>query len=652
MEMSLRIFFRRTAVAARRGGLAVLFLFFATIFAADATAAACSNLLSGGEPRPDGYGAAFNTLSADRELLIAGSDCTGDVATVAVGTGSPEQYVFKTAYYWTGSDWQEAALSGAPLIGGTWYKGRATASVPLAAGPRYVIGYVCQRDGGAWKCGCTDASCREQRWQMQVIGGAGGISGGGGLPPDLIPFAQPPLAAMQASDKLVVAHWHQFPISREKVGAESDSYARMLAGADGAMGIRLRPIGRPARTETDWALADAFVDIRWAQAIGVDAFLLNVATDMKNPWAWPAYTRFLKAARQLGTGFKVAPNIDCVSPGSGSGMAQTIASRLRDAGELASSSQLRVNGQFVVGAFYANNCGVPYWTEFKSTMKAAGLDPFLVCVMLGGAYRAEFDGVCDAWSDWGRKDPWSAPSSNYATRYAGAKDEPIMAAISHGDVRYKKDSNIAYEQKGSETLRINWDEAITTGADWAQLVTWNDIGEHAAFYPNTAQQFAMYDLSAYYIAWFKTGQPPRITRDALYYFHRIARVPPAPQLRFGSWANEVEAVAFLTAPATVEIVTEAGTTRKDLPAGMHALTAPLPQAGKPRFRIVRNGAVVAEVTSAYAVRPMPARNDVVYRSGGSLRAKAGAGASAESVCRGSDPDTCLMHPSEPVWLAQ
>ncbi|HRK96106.1 MAG TPA: hypothetical protein PK694_07270, partial [Rhodospirillales bacterium] len=124
--MSLRIFFRRTAVAARCGGLVVLFLSLATIFAADATAAACSNLLSGGEPRPDGYGAAFNTLSADRELLIAGSDCTGDVATVAVGTGSPEQYVFKTAYYWTGSDWQEAALSGAPLIGGTWYKGRAT----------------------------------------------------------------------------------------------------------------------------------------------------------------------------------------------------------------------------------------------------------------------------------------------------------------------------------------------------------------------------------------------------------------------------------------------------------------------------------------------------------------------------------------------
>ena len=625
-------------------------VFIAVLAAGEASAAACVNMLTATEPPPEGYGAAFDTLSPGKELLVAGSECNGGVAQVAIGAGSPEQYVFKTAYYRVGEDWQELPLSGGPLIGGAWYQGKVVGTIPLGVGPRAVIGYVCQRDGRGWKCGCTDAACREQRWQKQVI-----VAPATGLPSEVIPFAQPPIPTLQASDKLVVAHWHQFPVSREKAGADSDSYARMLAGDDGRFGIRLRPLARPARTEADWALADAFVDIRWAQAIGVDAFLLNLATDMRNPWAWPAYTRFLRAAAQLGTGFKVAPNIDCVSPGSGRGMAETILTRLKEAGELSSPSQLRVDGKFVVGSFYANNCGVPYWSEFKATMKAAGFDPFLVCVMLGGAYRAEFDGVCDAWSDWGRRDPWSAASSDYATRYAGAKNEPIMAAISHGDIRYKRDGGIAYEQKGSQTLRINWEEAIQIGADWAQLATWNDISEHAAFFPNTAQQFAVYDLTAYYIAWFKTGKPPRITRDALYYAHRIARVPPAPQLRFGAWANEVEVVAFLTAPATVEITTEAGTTRKDFPAGMHALSAPLPAAGKPRFRIVRDGVPVAEVTSAYAVGQMPRRNDVVYRSGGSLRAGPGAkaGASAENVCRaGSEPDVCLMHPAEPVWLAQ
>jgi hypothetical protein len=609
-------------------------------------AAPCLNLLTAAAAPAEGYGAAFDTVGATAALLVAGSQCGGGAAKVAIGSGSADEYVFKTAYYRDGEAWRELPLEGGPLVGGAWYKGTAFGSMPLGPGPRAVLGYVCQRRGEAWKCGCSDVPCREQRWQMQLISAPAE-----GPAPELIPFAQPPLSTLQASDRLVVAHWHQFPISREKVGAEADSYAGALERDDGAMSIRLRPLGRPARSDPDWALADAFVDIRWAQAIGVDAFLLNVATDMRNPWAWPAYTRFLKAAAQLGTGFKIAPNIDCVSPGGGRAMAETILARLGQASQLASPSQLRVNGKFVVGSFYANNCGVPYWSEFKAAMKAGGLDPFLVCVMLGGAYRAEYDPVCDAWSDWGRRDPWSAASSDYAGRYAGARGEPIMAAISHGDIRYGRGGNIAYEQRGSQTLRINWEEAIGTGADWAQLNTWNDIGEHAAFYPNTAQQFAVYDLSAYYIAWFKTGAPPPIVRDGLYYFHRIARVPPAPQLRFGSWLNEVEAVAFLTAPATVEIVTDAGTARGDFPAGVHVLTAPLPATGRPRFRIVRNGATVAEVTSAFAVGPMPDRNDVVYRSGGSLRADTRA-AAAEQVCRGGDPDACLMHPSEPVWLAR
>lgn len=612
-----------------------------------AQAAPCLNLLTSAAPPAEGYGAAFDTFAANGALLVAGSECAGGAARLAIGSGSGDDYVFKTAYYRDGDTWRALPLEGGPLVGGIWYRGSALGSMPLGPAPRAVLGYVCQRRAGAWKCGCSDAQCREQRWQMQVISAPAE-----GLAPELIPFVQPPLSALRAPDRLVVAHWHQFPISREKVGAEADSYARALERDNSTMSIRLRPLGRPARTEADWALADAFVDIRWAQAIGVDAFLLNVATDMKNHWAWPAYTRFLNAAAQLGTGFKIAPNIDCVSPGSGRGMAETILSRLDQAGQRSSPGQLRVNGKFVVGSFYANNCGVPYWREFKAAMKAGGLDPFLVCVMLGGAYRAEFDQVCDAWSDWGRRDPWSAASSDYASRYAGAKGEPVMAAISHGDIRYGRAGNIAYEQKGSQTLRINWEEAIATGAHWAQLNTWNDIGEHAAFYPNTAQQFAVYDLSAYYIAWFKTGAPPRIVRDGLYYFHRIARVPPAPQLRFGSWANEVEAVAFLTAPATVEIVTDAGTSRGDFPAGVHVVSAPLPASGKPRFRIVRDGAVVAEVTSAFAIGPMPERNDVVYRSGGSLRAQTATAGAARRPCADGDPDGCLTHPSEPVWLAR
>ena len=55
--------------------------------------------------------------------------------------------------------------------------------------------------------------------------------------------------------------------------------------------------------------------------------------------------------------------------------------------------------------------------------------------------------------------------------------------------------------------------AIDGGADWVQLITWNDYGEHTEIAPSTGTQHAFYDLTAYYTAWFKTGAAPRIVRD-------------------------------------------------------------------------------------------------------------------------------------------
>lgn len=481
-------------------------------------------------------------------------------------------------------------------------------------------------------------------------------AGGGALPASLIPFVQPPLSTLQNSKKLVVAHWHQFPISRDKGAGTSDSYSRMQSSAiDNNGTVRLRPLPRPARTEADWKLADAKIDIKWAQNIGVDAFFVNMFTDQANPWAWPMYTTYLKAARELNTGFKVAPNVDCMGAGSsGTNMANNIISHLKNQGQFDNPNMFKHNGKFMVGSFNASRCSTQYWTDLKNTFRSAGLDTNLMCVFLGGAYRSEYDGVCDVWTDWGFRDPWSAPSGNWNTRYsAAAGREPIAAAISHGDTRYKSENN-AYEQRGSEALRLTWEEAITTGADWAQFVTWNDIGEHSQAYPNTAEQWAFYDLSAYYIAWFKTGQKPVINKDAIYYSHRIAKVPSGkmPSLRAGSWSNLVEAVAFLTAPATVEIITSEGTTKKDFEAGVQVLTAPLPASGKPRFRIVRNNNPVVDITSAFGVGPMPAINDIIYRAGGSLRTIYGASNPPSSICQSSDADTCLMTPGEPVWLAK
>jgi hypothetical protein len=229
-----------------------------------------------------------------------------------------------------------------------------------------------------------------------------------------------------------------------------------------------------------------------------------------------------------------------------------------------------------------------------------------------------------------------------------------VASVSAGDTRYPDRGDWwTAEQRGFGTLRNTWSAALADGADWAQITTWNDIGEHSHLYPNTAGQWAFYDLNAYYIAWFKIGRPPQVTRDAIYYSHRIAQAPSGTKMgiRHLPWANLVDVVGFLTKPATVEVTTASGTTTRNLQAGMQTFAVALPSSGKPRFRMIRSGTPVVDFESAFAIGAMPAVHDVTYKAGGSLRTAYGIGNPAPAVCESgsSSPDQCLEAPGEPVW---
>ena len=151
-----------------------IFLSMAAVLAAfsaagAAQAAPCGNILGPTAAVPAGFGAAYNPLSSSKELLVRGTECASGQAQISVGSGSGEQYVYKNALYWTGSAWQELPLSGSTLVSDTWYRGSATAAMPIGETPRYVLGYVCQSSGGAWKCGCSDATCAKPQWQLQTV---------------------------------------------------------------------------------------------------------------------------------------------------------------------------------------------------------------------------------------------------------------------------------------------------------------------------------------------------------------------------------------------------------------------------------------------------------------------------------------------------
>ena len=500
------------------------------------------------------------------------------------------------------------------------------------------------------------------------------------IPNALLPFDMPTAAELQASPREVVAHWFLWPVSADNDPPSRDAYADALAGERFVWDshLRARPLPRPQRFTSSWRAADAAAEIRLAQAMGIDAFHVLIdkgkkpANHRPDP---PDAIRLLQAAHDLDTGFRVSPLITCGScdrageyghwrnnpPGE---VADFVLGELADAGLEDSPALHRRDGRVVFGAYRVTAAPVAWWLGVKDAFAARGVAIDLMCVFngLGHRGRAEtYDPVCDLWTDWGTRTLREA-ARDQGEVWAAVAPEPAAATINQQDYRHRPEGDeIGSENLGSRLLRTTWEAAIAAPTELAHLVTWNDYGEHSSFMPTTATQFAFYDLNAYYITWFKTGTPPPIERDALYFFHRVHHGPPWTRI-FGDeaadWANRIELVGFLTAPGTLEVETADGVTRREVAAGLQVLTAPLPREGRPRFRLMREGEVIVAVTSPFAVRRTDeAGLDLVYRAGGSLRmahgARRPAAACAEDGTPAERPDACLSPAlGEPVWLAR
>jgi hypothetical protein len=184
------------------------------------------------------------------------------------------------------------------------------------------------------------------------------------------------------------------------------------------------------------------------------------------------------------------------------------------------------------------------------------------------------------------------------------------------------------EAGNSELYRKMWKATIAGDANWVHLISWNDYSEHSVIHPSAPTGYGFYDLTAYYTRWFKTGSRPQIKRDAIYSFYRIhpvgAKPNPLVQTRViepGSASdtprNRVEMLAFLTAPAVLEIKLAGNVYRQKAGAGMTSFTVPL-KSGRPVFRIIRNGNVVKILRGKF-IQPDIAIQDLLYHGDSSLR---------------------------------
>ena len=138
------------------------------------TTASCATYQYG-STIPQGFGVPWDVLNPASLLLRA--ECAPPNVTLSIGDSSNLTYIYKTAYVAPSgaTTWTPLDLFGAGLIANSWFPGSAQGIVTIqdTSIASFYVGYVCKWTGsgqsGKWMCGCRDASCTQNYWQIQRI---------------------------------------------------------------------------------------------------------------------------------------------------------------------------------------------------------------------------------------------------------------------------------------------------------------------------------------------------------------------------------------------------------------------------------------------------------------------------------------------------
>jgi hypothetical protein len=162
--------------------------------------------------------------------------------------------------------------------------------------------------------------------------------------------------------------------------------------------------------------------------------------------------------------------------------------------------------------------------------------------------------------------------------------------------------------RGTERLRGVWADMIRDQASLLQLVTWNDYTENTNLAPAFNTRYTIYDLTGYFIDWWRRGEPPVPEQDRVYLtyakYPRDARGWP---FRIGVRSDRrLEVLTILTEPATVRL--PGREIRYQAPAGLHVADFPVTP-GPVSAEVVRDGAVVVRLESPEPITDRPFRED-------------------------------------------
>jgi hypothetical protein len=423
-------------------------------------------------------------------------------------------------------------------------------------------------------------------------------------------MAMPTADVLFKSSKKIFAHYFApFPLSIDNKAAAVDYYNVQFLNKNGEQGkflkqggyIRQRPLGITPSSDPNWEQLNLEREVTLAIERGITGFTFDVMSLDQATDPTSDLHLMLNAAAAVDSRFKIMVMPDLTALGSD---ISTVVKIIASVAKSPAAYKL-ADGRLVVSAFDANLNSPAWWASVISQLKAQGINVAFVPTFLGwGLYAQLYASISYGFADWGTATAHaSGLFSDDAAVSHGTYGKPFMMPVDPQQFRPK---NFQFWEAGnSSSFRTGWINAIHGNSDWVQVVTWNDYSESSQIAPYTDATLrrdvgtGYYDLNGFYAAWFLTGQEPVITHDVLYYFYRreptnaAASAQGQPEHLSGSDAaeNDIELLAFLTAPGELKITIGGKTYTQNAGAGGVSFKVPS-QPGIPLFTLSRNGVQV------------------------------------------------------------
>lgn len=475
-----------------------------------------------------------------------------------------------------------------------------------------------------------------------------------------LPFTMPSRAAMRAANKPVWALFLYMTLygrSNNPFPYANNLDPKVKPAWGGDWGHAPHPIVDSSKVNTaalrqQWQL----FEITRAANIGIDTFLAFLGPGAlplgDTPWRMteqimPLYDAAAQYSAENTPGFTVAPDITMrqVAFNTATSLGDPVYWADQVAPLLQHPAALWMNGKPIVSLYHVTNMPPQWYIDFAARLSTTyGLSVSMIPAYQGNQpsdmdpYLPLFQsGIFGMFNVWGIPRYDTAPSANQTNyrAWTTANGIPYVGSIGPAWENDRRELLKNMEGSGVGALQNQFAASRFNNDPIAKIMTWSDNEEQHAIRPATGYQWTPYDVTAYEIAYYKMGVPPTITRDALYYCHRmhLSTMMPDPTVQTaglfdqapGPFLDEILTIACLKAPADV-IVTSGGVARthSNVPAGFSArdttLHDPLSPPDVPKFKVVRGGVdVVPEFSSSFPTRVGLKYQDLLYRMGSSTR---------------------------------